>query len=82
VTIVPQGLDKQGLRGAVVMASFVLHSATAFAATPMTYLQSFGPIADSILSLTRGVLAISIVVVIVMTALVLWAIFRLRPSRR
>jgi cytochrome c oxidase subunit II len=61
-----------------VLASILLCSATAFAATPMSYLQSSGPKAERILGLTQGVLAISIIVVIVMTALVVWAIFRRR----
>ena len=60
------------------MASIVLRSATAFAATPMSYLQSFWAQGRRILGLTQAVLAISIIVVIVMTALVLWAIFRRR----
>lgn len=37
------------MRGAVVVASIVADSGAALAATPMTYLQSFGPQADRIL---------------------------------
>jgi cytochrome c oxidase subunit 2 len=66
------------MRGAVVVASIVVDSGAALAATPMSYLQSFGTQADRILGLTQGVLAISVIVTIVMTALVLWAIFRRR----
>ena len=73
-----QGLDKSVIWAAAVMASTVVGSDATFAATPMNYLQSFGPKADKILGLTQGVLAISIIVVIVMTALVMWAIFRRR----
>ncbi|HML27954.1 MAG TPA: cytochrome c oxidase subunit II [Hyphomicrobium sp.] len=51
----------------------------AFAAAPLNFLESFGTKADSILSLTWGLLAISIIVVILMTGLVVWAILRSRP---
>lgn len=59
-----------------------LFPARAFAtAAPLNFLQSSGPKADSILALTWGLLAISIIVVILMTGLVLWAVFRSRsPS--
>ncbi len=52
----------------------------ASAAPPMSYLQSFGPKADRIAHLTWGMLIISIAVVVVMTALVVWAVFRSRPA--
>ncbi|MET0408295.1 MAG: cytochrome c oxidase subunit II [Hyphomicrobium sp.] len=44
----------------------------------MSYLTSSGPKADSTLGLTWGLLIISIVVVVAMSALVLWAVFRSR----
>ena len=62
----------------LLMALLVVDPAAGFAAAPLNYLHSFGSKADSILSLTQGLLIISILVVVVMTALVLWAIFRSR----
>ena len=67
-------------RGASLMAWLVVDPAASFAAAPLNYLNSFGSKADSILNLTWGLLIISIVVVVVMTALVLWAVFRSRSS--
>lgn len=54
--------------------------ARAFAAAPLNFLQSFGTKADSILALTWGLLTISIIVVVLMTGLVVWAIFRSRHA--
>jgi cytochrome c oxidase subunit 2 len=50
----------------------------ALAAAPLNYLVSFGPKAESTVALTWGLLIISILVVVVMTALVIWAAFRRR----
>ena len=75
--MVAQGVNRRVL-GATAIAAFLSRADFAFAAAPLNYLQSFGPKADWILSLTRGVLAISVIVIIVMTTLVIWAIFRRR----
>lgn len=62
-----------------VIALCALHPARAFAAAPLNFLQSFGTKADSVLGLTWGLLTISIIVVVLMTGLVVWAVFRSRP---
>jgi cytochrome c oxidase subunit 2 len=61
----------------VVAAGCVVPDA-AFADTPLSYLRSFGPKADWTASLTWGLLIISILVVVIFTALVIWAVFRSR----
>jgi len=71
-------LGKCGFRLFLASVLAGLGSAAGVAAPPLGYLQSFGSKADSILNLTWGLLIISILVVVVMTALVLWAIFRSR----
>ena len=78
MSLVVQGLGRHAKRYAFGSAAIALHSSAASAAAPLSYLQSFGPKADSILGLTLWMLAVSIVVTVVMTALVLWAIFRRR----
>jgi cytochrome c oxidase subunit 2 len=50
----------------------------ALADTPLSYLTSSGPKADWTVHLTWGLLLISIFVVVLMSALVMWAIFRPR----
>jgi cytochrome c oxidase subunit 2 len=49
------------------------------AATPMSYLHTFGPAADSVTRLDWGLLTISIVVTVLIGGLVLWAALRKRP---
>ena len=56
-------------------------SCPASATAPMNYLESFGVKADRIVSLTWGLLAISILVTVLMTALVLWAVLRKREPQ-
>ncbi|MET0430955.1 MAG: hypothetical protein ABWZ86_00650, partial [Hyphomicrobium sp.] len=62
----------------MALAGVELASQCAAAASPLSYLTSSGPKADSTLGLTWGLLIISIVVVVAMSALVLWAVFRSR----
>jgi cytochrome c oxidase subunit 2 len=62
------------------LASILVDPNAALADTPLSYLTSFGPKADWTASLTWGLLIISIAVVAIITALVLWATFRARAS--
>lgn len=71
-----QKLGRCALTAAVMLVT--LRPTRSFAAAPLNYLESFGSKSDSILSLTWGLLIISIMVTIVMTVLVLWAVFRSR----
>lgn len=63
---------------AVLMAAGKVASATADDGS-MNYLRSFGPAADPVCRLNWGLMAISIAVCVIITALVLLAIFRKRP---
>jgi cytochrome c oxidase subunit 2 len=75
-----QNLTRWAIGVAFLMAWLAVDPAASFASAPLNYLSSFGSKADSILNLTWGLLIISILVVVVMTALVLWAVFRSRSS--
>lgn len=55
--------------------------APAVAATPLSYLDSYGPRADPVRTLTWALLILSIVVVLVVTGLVVWATFRGGPAQ-
>lgn len=76
-------LPNEPMKAAVGVGSAIAWSALvparAFAAAPLNFLQSFGTKADSILGLTWGLLTISIIVVVLMTGLIVWAVFRSRP---
>jgi cytochrome c oxidase subunit II len=62
----------------VLIAGLVAQPTLASADTPLSYLTSSGPKADWTLNLTWGLLLISIFVVVLFSALVVWAIFRKR----
>jgi len=51
-----------------------------FAATPLSYLESYGSRADPVRSLTWAMLIISTVVVVIVTGLVLWGVLRGGPA--
>lgn len=68
------------LRLALLIAALACMGATsAHAATPMSYMQTFGPAGDPVTVLNWGLLAISIAVTVLIGCLVLWASLRKRP---
>ena len=66
---------------AASLLGIIASPTVAIADAPLSYLTSFGPKADATVYLTWGLLIISIAVVVVISALVGWAVFRRRePS--
>jgi cytochrome c oxidase subunit II len=61
-----------------VAAGSLSAATSAHAGTPMTFLRSFGKPADAILPLTWGMMTISIVVVVVITALLIYGLLGAR----
>lgn len=55
-------------------------SAAAAAEAPLNYLVGYGTRADPVVGLTRGVIAVSLAVIVIVAALVLMAIARRRPA--
>lgn len=62
-----------------IFALSLLMLSSARAEAPMGYLQTFGPAADPVTRLNWGLMAISIAVVVIISALVLYAVLRKRP---
>ena len=71
-------LKKQYLLVPLLVAGYEALSNVAYADTPLSYLTSSGPKADRTADLTWGLLLISIFVIVLFSALVVWAIFRKR----
>jgi len=65
-------------QGTLIAAAAVFAPDAARANAPMNYLRSFGPRADEIAALTWGLLIVSILVVVIVSALVLFGVLRRR----
>ena len=62
-------------------AGVLFRPVSAAAAAPMNYLRSFGPRADEIAALTWALLILSILVIVIVSALVLIGVIRRRVSQ-
>ncbi len=74
----PRNSKKQNVLVLLFLAGYVALPNVAYADTPLSYLTSSGPKADRTADLTWGLLLISIFVVVLFSALVVWAVFRKR----
>jgi cytochrome c oxidase subunit 2 len=66
--------------GRLLSLTFAVLARPAFADAPLGYLRGYGPKADPVLRLTWGLLAISVIVVVIITALVVIGVWRRRSG--
>lgn len=69
-----------GLRGGWALLAGAALPASARAAAPLNYLVGFGDKANPVVALTWGVLVISVIVVAIISALVIWGVLKRRTN--